>query len=155
MQSPEVKQTAVKSVADLYNAVIVKDLFKHHAEKDAEQRRCQKTTLFHTIDDGEGSREVTVQPNLARLVFLHLANNAVKPWGAAKALQDHQQSLSAYCVKRFRQTNKHYIQSFVLLHAFLLELSEDEHQVCGARLGSEPTLSFWLMVFSYGGYQSV
>ena len=48
MQSPEVKQTAVKKVADVYSTVIVKvfyDLLKHHAEKDAEQSRCQNTTL--------------------------------------------------------------------------------------------------------------
>ena len=39
MQSPEVKQTDIKTVADVYSAIIVKvfnALFKHHAEKDAE-----------------------------------------------------------------------------------------------------------------------
>ena len=63
--------------------------------------------------------------------------------GAAKALHNHLESLSAHCVKRFGQVHKRYIQSFVLLTAFLLELSEDEHHVCGAPVGSEPTLSFW------------
>ena len=65
MQSPEVKQTAVKTVADVYGTVIVKvfcDLFKHHAEKDTAQSRCQNTTLFLAVEDGEGSREVAVQP---------------------------------------------------------------------------------------------
>ena len=65
MQSPEVKQTAVKRVTDVYSTVIVKifyDLFKHHTEKDAEQSWCQNTTLFHTVDNGEGSKEVAVQP---------------------------------------------------------------------------------------------
>ena len=95
MQS-EVKQTAVNTVADIYSNVIIKvfcDLFKHHAEKDAEQSRCQNTTLFHTVDDGERSREVTVQPNLAALVFLQLDNQAEVLWEAAKALHDHPQSL--------------------------------------------------------------
>ena len=42
MQTPEVKQIAVKMVADVYSTIIVKvfyELFKHHAEKDAEQSR--------------------------------------------------------------------------------------------------------------------
>ena len=54
MQSPEFKQTAVKAVVDVYSTVIVKvfyDLFKHHAEKDAELSQCQNTTLFHAIND--------------------------------------------------------------------------------------------------------
>ena len=68
MQSPEVKQTAVKMVVDVYSTVIIIkvfcDLSKHHAEKDAEQNWCQNTTLFHAVDDGEVSREAAVQPNL-------------------------------------------------------------------------------------------
>ena len=39
------------------------------------------------------------------------------------------QSLSAHCIKPFGQVHKCHIQSFVLLPAFLLELSEDEHHV--------------------------
>ena len=68
MQSPEVKQRVVKAVVDVYSTVIIKvfsDLFKYYAEKDAEQSRCQTTTLFHAVDDGEGSREVAVQLKLA------------------------------------------------------------------------------------------
>ena len=79
MQSPGVKQTAVKMVEEVYSIVIIKVLcnqFKHHAEKDAEQSRCQNTTLFHAVDDGEGSREFAVQPNLASLVFAELDNHA-------------------------------------------------------------------------------
>ena len=63
MQSFEIKQTAVKTVADVYSTVIIKvfnDLFKHHAEKDAEQSRYQNTTLFQAVDDRGGSREVAV-----------------------------------------------------------------------------------------------
>ena len=63
MQSPEVKETAVKTGANVYNTVIVKVfnvLFKHHADKDAVQGRCQNTNLFHPVDDGEGSIEVAV-----------------------------------------------------------------------------------------------
>ena len=73
MQSPEVKQIAVKAVADVYSTVIVNvfnDIIKHHAEKDAEQSRCQNTTLIHAVDDWERPREVTVQPNLAAVVFI-------------------------------------------------------------------------------------
>ena len=84
-QSPEVKQAVVKTVADIYSTVIVKvfyDLFKHHAEKDAEQSRCQNTTLFHAVDDEEGSREVAVQPNLAALVFVQLDNYSEELWVA-------------------------------------------------------------------------
>ena len=58
MQSPEVKQTVVKTVANVYSTVIIKvfyDLIKHHAEKDAEQSRCQNTTPFYAVDNGEGS----------------------------------------------------------------------------------------------------
>ena len=90
MQSPEFKQTAVKTVADLYSTVIVKvlsNLFKHHAEKDAEQSRCQNTTLFNAVDDGVGSWEVTVQPNLAELVFVELDNHAEELWWAAKLIK--------------------------------------------------------------------
>ena len=78
MQSPEVKQTVFKTITDVYSTVIVNviyDLFKHHAEKDAEQSRCQSITLFHAVDYGEESREVTVQPNLAALVFVKLDNH--------------------------------------------------------------------------------
>ena len=141
MQSPEVKQTAIKTVADVYSTIIVKiyDLFKHHAEKDAEQSRCQNTALFHAIDDGERSREVTIQHNLAMLVFVQSDNHDEELWWAAKLLHDHPPSLSAHCVKCFVQVHKH----FVLLPAFLLELSEDKHHVCGAPVGSEPTLGFW------------
>ena len=88
MQSPEVKQTAVKTVADVNSTVIVKvfcDLFKHHGEKDPEQSRWQNTTLFHAVDDWEGSREVAVQPNLAALVFVQLDNHSEELWGSQGA----------------------------------------------------------------------
>ena len=62
------------------------DLFKYHAEKDDEQSQCQNTILFHAVDDGEGSREVAVQPNLTVLVFVELDNHAEKLCGATKAL---------------------------------------------------------------------
>ena len=146
MQSPEIKQTAVKTVADVYSTVMVNvfnDLFKHHAEKDAEQSRRQNSTLFHAVGDRGGPREVTVQPNLAALVFMQLDSHIEELWGATKALHDHPQSLSAHYVKRFGQVQIYYIQSFVLLLAFLLERSEDEHNVCNAPVGSEPTLGFW------------
>ena len=94
------------------------------------------TTLFHAVDDEEGYRKVTGPPNLATLVFVPLNNHAEEFWEAAKGLYDHPQSLSAHCVKR-------NIQSFFLLPVFLLKLSEDDHHVCGAPVGSEPTLSFW------------
>ena len=151
MQSPVVKQTSVKSIADVCRTVILKVFY---AEKDAEQNRCQNTTLFHVIDDGEGPRVVAVQPNLAVMVFVELDNNAEELWWAAKALHDHPQSLSAHCVKRFSQVPKCYIQFFVLLPAFLLELSDDDYHICGAPDCSKLTLGFWLMVFSNGGYQS-
>ena len=143
MHSPAVKQTAVKTVADAYSTVIIKvfyDLFRHHTKK-----RCWiESVLEHnTIDGGKGSREVAVQPNLATLVFVLLDNHAEELWWVAKALHDHPQSLSAHCVKCFGQVQKHYIQSFVLLPAFLLELSEDKHHVSGAPVGFEPTMSFW------------
>ena len=128
MQSPGVKQIAVKMVADVYSTVIIKvfyNLFKHHAEKDAEQSQCQNITLFHAVDDREGSREVTVQPILAAQVFVELDNHNEELWGAAKALHDHPQSLSAHCVKRFGQVHKRYQHSFVLHPAFLLELSKN------------------------------
>ena len=112
MQSPEVKETTVKTVVDVYSTVIIKvfcDLFKHHAEKNTEQSQCQNTTLFYTVDNGKGSREVAVQPNLAALVFEQLDNHAEELWWAVKALYDHPQSLSAYCVKCFGQVHKCYI----------------------------------------------
>ena len=143
-KSPDIKQTAIKTVVDVHSTMIVKvfyNLFKHHTEKDAGQSRCQNTTLFHTIDNGKGSREVAVQSNLAALVFVQLDNHAEELWRADKVL--HPQSLSAHWVKRFGQVHKCYIQSFVLLPSFFLELSEDEHHVCGTPVGSEPTLSFW------------
>ena len=43
-------------VADVYSIVIIKvfcNLFKHNAEKDAEESWCQNTTLFHADDDGK------------------------------------------------------------------------------------------------------
>ena len=54
MQSPGFKQTAAKTVAGVYSTVIdvFYDLFNHHAEKDAEQSRCQNPTLFHAVDEG-------------------------------------------------------------------------------------------------------
>ena len=84
---------------DVYSTVIVKVfyiLFKHHAEKDVEQSRCQNTTLFHAVDDGKGSREAAVQSNLAALVFVQLDNHTEELWRAAKALYDHPQSISAH-----------------------------------------------------------
>ena len=63
--------------------------------------------------------------------------------GAAKALHDHPQSLSVHLFKHFGQVHKRYIQSFVLLPGFLLELSEDENPVCGAPVCSEPILGIW------------
>ena len=100
MQSPEVKK-------------VFRDLFEHHVKKDPEQSRCQNTILFHAVDDGEGSREVTVTPNLAALVFVELDNHAEDFGGAAKALHNHPQSLSALGVKGCGQVHKCYIQSFV------------------------------------------
>ena len=75
----QVKQTAFKRVADVYSTVIVMvlyDLFKHHAEKDAEKIQYQYTTLFHAVVDGEGSTEVSFQPKIAALVFVQLKNHA-------------------------------------------------------------------------------
>ena len=78
------------------------------------------------------------------LVFVQLDNHADELGGwVTKAFHDHPQSLSAHCVKRFGQVHKRYIQSFVLLSEFLLEVSEDEHHVCSAPFGTEPTLGFW------------
>ena len=102
-----------------------------------------RTTMFNAVDNGEGFREVAVQPILATLIFVQLDNHADDIWRVAKALHDLQQSLSAHCVKRFAQVQKCYIQFFVLLQAFLKETSEKEHTVCGVPVDSEPTLSFW------------
>lgn len=58
LQSSEANQTAVKAIADVHSTVIIEvlcGLFKHHSEKDAKQSRFQDTTLFHAVDDGEGS----------------------------------------------------------------------------------------------------
>ena len=90
-----------------------------------------RTTLFHTVDNGERFREAAVQPNLA--------NHAEELWGAAKVLHYHPQSFSDHCVKRFGQVNKCYIQSFVLLPAFLLRMNMSVVPL----LDSEPTLGFW------------
>ena len=72
-----------------------------------------------------------------------LDNHAEELWWATKALHDHPQSSSAYCVKRFGLVHKRYIQSFVLLPAFLLEQCEDKHHDCGTPVASELTLGFW------------
>ena len=140
MQSPEVKQTAVKTLADVYK--VFNELFKNHAEKDAEWSWFENTTLFYVVVDVEGSREVAVQPNLAAMVFVRLDNLAEELWEAAKAFHGHPSSLSAYCAKHFSQVHKRYIQSFVQLPAFLSELSEDKHHVCGVHIGPETTMSF-------------
>ena len=66
-------QTVIKTVADVYSTAIVKafyDPLKYIAEKDAEQSRCQNTTLFHAVDDRDGFTDVVVQPNLAAMVFV-------------------------------------------------------------------------------------
>ena len=39
-----------------------------------------RTQPFHAVDDGEGSREVTVQHNLAAQVFVQLDNHAEELW---------------------------------------------------------------------------
>ena len=83
MQSPEVKQTTVNGSGCIQHRLIVNifyALFKHEVENDADKSRCQNTTLFHAVDDGEGSREVAVQPNLAALVFLQLDNDTEELW---------------------------------------------------------------------------
>ena len=118
MQSPEVKQTALKMVVDVYSIIIIKvfyGMFKHNAEKDAEQSQCQNTTLFHTVDDGEGSSEV-VQPNLAMLVFVQLDNHAEKHWETTKAFHNHQQSLSAVSNALVRSTKSTYSPLFCSWH---------------------------------------
>ena len=80
--------------------------------------------------------------SLFNLVFVELDNHAEELWDQSKRSMIIQ-SLSALCVKRFGQVHKRYIQYFFLLTAFLLELSEDEHYICGVPVSSEPTLGFW------------
>ena len=147
IQSSKVKKTAVKTVANVYSTVIVKVfyvLFKYHAEKDAQRSWCQNTTLFYTVDDGEGSRELTWLrwPLCSRVTMLR---NVV---GKAKALHDQSQSFSPHCVKRFGQVHKCYTQSFILLSAVLLELSDDEHQICGAPAFYRQDVHFDLLVWA-------
>ena len=146
MQSPKEPVPAIKTVVDVYSTVIIKvfyDLFKHHAEKDTEQSVPEDHPVSTPYDNGEGPRAVTVQPNLATLVFTELDNCTEELWGESKVLHDHPQSFSTHCVKHFGQVHKHYIQSFVLLPSFLLELSEDDHYICSVPVDSEPTLGFW------------
>ena len=44
-------------------------------------KKMLNTTMFHTVDDGEGFIEVAVQSNLAALVFVQLDNHAEELWG--------------------------------------------------------------------------
>ena len=108
------------TVADVYSTVIIKvfyDLFKHHAEKDAEQSRCQNTTLFHAVDDADGSREVTVQPNLAALVIVQLDNHAEKLWGQPRcSMIIHSPFLLTESNALVRSTNATYSPLFYSLH---------------------------------------
>ena len=106
-------------VADVYSTIIVKVFyarFRHHAEKDDEQSRCQNTTLFHAIDDGEGSREVTVQPNLAVLVFVELDNHA-EEWGEDSMII-HSLFLVTVSNTLARSTNTSYSPLFYSRHFF-------------------------------------
>ena len=92
MQSTEIKQTAVRTLSDIYSTIIVNvfyDLFKHRAEKIAEQSQCQNTTLLHIVDDGGEASDVTVQRYLASLVFVQLDNHDDELWWPAKAHHDH------------------------------------------------------------------
>ena len=124
MQSPEVKQTDIKTVADVYCAVIVKvfqDLFKHCAQK-----RCW-------TESGTELNLVSMWKDPARLLFnLTWPHRSLCSWITLLRNFGGSQSLSAYYIKRFGQVHKRYILFFILLPAFLLELSKDKHHVCGA-----------------------
>ena len=89
-------------------------------KNDAEQSRCQNTTQFHAVDDGQRSREVAVQSNLAAMLVVQLDNHVERFGGVAKVLHDHLQSLSGHCVKRFFQV---YSPLFCLKGPLLLYVS--------------------------------
>ena len=75
--------------------------------------------------------------------------------GTAESFHDLPYSFSAYCVECFGQVDEGNVESFILLPAFFLQLSEDEHHVCSDPVSSEATLALWGVVFSDGGHQSV
>ena len=121
MQSPAVKQTAVKTVADIYSTAIVKVLyvlFKHFAEKDAEQSLCKNTTSSHSVDDGEESRDVAVHPKMTTLVFVRLDNHAEEFRGQPMcSMIIHSPFLLTMSKALFRSTNATYCPLFCSLHS--------------------------------------
>ena len=52
--------------------LIISYLLEHHAEQDAEENRCQDTTLLHAVVDGNGFMQVTFESDLALLVLVQL-----------------------------------------------------------------------------------
>ena len=79
MKSPEVKQTAVKTVADVYSTVSSSKSSMPYLNMML-NRVGARTQLCFTLLTMV-SREVAVQPNLAALVFVQLDNDTEELWG--------------------------------------------------------------------------
>ena len=57
LEASWIEETAIHTVPDVHPLVIIQVLsylLEHYAEEDAEESRCQDTTLLHAVGDGEG-----------------------------------------------------------------------------------------------------
>ena len=57
LEALQIEETVFPTVSDVHPLVIIQVLsclLEHHAEEDAEESRCQDTTLFFAVGDGEG-----------------------------------------------------------------------------------------------------
>lgn len=88
-----------------------------------------------------------MESDLAALVFVQWKHHVGEFSGTAKTPKNPPWNFPADCVS--------CTQTLVLFTALLLELTENEHHVHCASVGSEATLILWEMFFDDGWYKPV
>ena len=71
LEAPQIEEVVIPTVPNTHLILvlqIISCLFEHHAEEDAEESRCQNTTLHHSVGNGKGVRQANIECNLAAMV---------------------------------------------------------------------------------------
>ena len=105
--------------------------------------RSQDTTLRHAFRKGKGLPQVSIEFDLAAMVVVQLDHHLWKIGVTAKSLLDRPLSCLAHWVKSCCEVDKSSMVSLVLFLAFFMQLTEDEHYICRACVGSKATLGIF------------
>ena len=94
-------------------------------QQQQQESRSQNKAALHAVCDAKWLRLVNIESNLSVMVLVQLDRHLLKNRGQTICLR----------------TSHGSIESILLLFAFFLELTEDEHNVCRTSVRSAVTLA--------------